>query len=212
MKDNFKNNENKDSNDFKNIWKFLVLVFVLSFIFLNWSDIYWVFNPKVAPQGIKSLINDNEKIEEKDEGIFYDKKDSIVIPKIDITAPIVVSDASTNQEFEEVLKRGVAHFPDSVYPGKNGTSVLLGHSAPPGWPKIDYDWIFSDLENLEKGDEVIIYFEGRMYNYIVSEKIFLEIGDDVPSYSSNQSELVLLSCWPPGKNIKRIGIRASLNN
>jgi len=192
----------------KNIWRFLFLIFVLSFIVLNWSDIYWIFNFRVAPKGIQTLINQEKEKEE--EISFYDKENSIEIPVINITAPIITSEGSSNEHYEEALKKGVVHFSDSVFPGEKGATIILGHSAPSNWPKIDYDWVFSDLQQLEEKDKIAIYFKNRMYTYEVSEKIFLEIGQDIPSYASNEPELVLLSCWPPGKNIKRIGIRATL--
>jgi LPXTG-site transpeptidase (sortase) family protein len=209
MKKNFENKINDIfSEKSKNIWKFLIIIFILNVIVLNWSDIYWLFNPKVAPKGIQTLISQEEKIEE--EILFYNEEDSIKISKIQITAPIVFSNPVTDKDFDNALKVGVVHFPESDLPGEKGTTIILGHSAPPGWPKIDYEWVFSDLEKLEKGDSIDIYYKNRLYQYIVEEKVILEIGDDVPSYNSNESELVLLSCWPPGKNLKRIGVRGVL--
>ncbi len=206
------NKKNIFGENSKNIWKFLILIFIFNVIIFNWNDIYWLFNPHVAPKGIQTLVKKNEaKQETKKETPFYDKEDSIEISAINITAPIIVSNPITDDDFKEALEKGVVHFPESDLPGEKGTSILLGHSAPPGWPKIDYEWVFSDLEKLEKGDEITIYFENNLYNYIVEEKIFLDIGEDIPSYISDDSEMILLSCWPPGKNVKRIGIRAFLN-
>ena len=209
MKTDFKNEiNNLFSEKSKNIWKFLIIIFIFNVIILNWGDIYWLFNPKVAPKGIQTLIKQEEKIEE--ELIFYNEEDSIKISKIQITAPIVFSNPITDKDFDDALKIGVVHFPESELPGEEGITIILGHSAPPGWPKIDYEWVFSDLEKLEEGDIIDVYHENRLYKYRVQEKIILEIGEDVPSYDSNESELVLLSCWPPGKNIKRIGVRGVL--
>ncbi len=192
----------------KNVWKFLLLIFVISFVALNWSDIYWFFNPKVTLQGIRSFVAVNDEVEDAP---FFERENSIEIATIGITAPIVDSKGTTDEDFKEALDRGVVHYPDSIYPGEKGVSVLLGHSAPPGWPKINYDWVFSDVEKLEEGDEVVVFFQNRKHVYKVTEKVFLEIGENIPSaYSSDNSELILLSCWPPGRNIKRIGIRAVL--
>ncbi len=211
MEENTKDKKNIFGENSKNIWKFLILIFIFNVIIFNWDDIYWIFNPRVAPKGIQTLIQKNEENNSNQEDVFYNKENKIQISEINITAPIVVSSPVTDEDFKEALKKGVVHFPESVLPGEKGTSILLGHSAPPGWPKIDYEWVFSDLENLKKGDEITIYFKNKMYNYIVEEKIFLDVGEDIPSYSSHDSELILLSCWPPGKNIRRIGVRAMLS-
>jgi LPXTG-site transpeptidase (sortase) family protein len=206
MSINFFNEKNK------NVWKFLFLVFVLSFIILNWTDIYWVFNPKVAPEGIKTLISQEpEKEPEKEpEYTYSERENSIDILAIGITAPIVESQGTSNYDFEIALDKGVLHFPESVKPGEKGVTILLGHSAPPGWPKIKHDWVFSDLEKLEQGDQIEVYFEKKKYVYQVTEKIFLEVGQDVPAPVSDQPEVILLSCWPPGKNLKRIGVKGVL--
>ncbi len=193
----------------KNVWKLLLLVFIISFIALNWSDIYWIFNPKVALKGVESLvIREDELVREK--GSYSEEEDSIEILAIDIKAPIIETEGTTDDDYKEALDRGVVHFPDSVYPGERGISVLLGHSAPPGWPKINHDWVFSDVEKLERGDEIVIHFKNRKYVFEVTERVFLEIGEDIPAWTSNEPEIILLSCWPPGKNIKRIGVRGVL--
>jgi len=97
-------------------------------------------------------------------------------------------------------------------PGSVGQTIILGHSAPSGWPKIKYDWVFTHLVDLEKGDEIFVYFNNRKYVYEVKEKLFFEKGEEVQESSLTNSEnmLVLISCWPPGKDIRRIGVSAEL--
>jgi len=97
-------------------------------------------------------------------------------------------------------------------PGEKGQTIVLGHSAPPNWPDIKYDNVFSLINELEKGDEVFVYFNNKEYIYSVETKVFLEIGQDIPESNLTNSEnmLILISCWPPGKNIKRIAVTAYL--
>jgi LPXTG-site transpeptidase (sortase) family protein len=200
-------NKRNSLEENKNLWKILILVFISSLIVLNWNDIYWVFNPKVAPQGIQTLISQEEV---KETGVYSEKENSVEIPLIGIAVPVVETEGESEQEYLRALDQGVVLFPDSVNPGEKGLVVLLGHSAPPGWPKIKHDWVFSEIDKLEKDDEIIFYFNKREYLYKVTEKIFLEIGQEIPQYSSDESEIILLSCWPPGKNIRRIGVRGVL--
>lgn len=188
----------------KTIWKFFLLVFVINVVVINWSDISWLFNYKVAPKGIQSVIS--QEVERE----YTAEEDSVKIGAIDVTAPLIFPDGESDAEIYDALKRGVTHFPSSSLPGEEGVMILLGHSSPPGWPKMDYDWVFTEAELLREGDEIRINFNGEVFTYVVTEKIFLEIGQDVPSYDSDEREIILLSCWPPGKNIKRIGIRGVL--
>jgi len=210
--ENMRNNENNKKIESKNFWKFFVLLFIINVVILNWSDISWIFSYRAAPRGIQAIMTNQLPSVVNKEKEYFEKKDSIEIPAIQITAPIIFPSGSTDLDFERYLKKGVNHFPGSAMPGEKGVLILLGHSAPPGWPKIDYDWIFTDIEQLEKGDKINIYFNKELFVYTVTEKVILEVGEDVPTYSSSQPEIILLSCWPPGKNIKRIGVRGLLTN
>jgi sortase (surface protein transpeptidase) len=91
-------------------------------------------------------------------------------------------------------------------------TVILGHSAPSGWPKINYDWVFSRLNGLSDGDEIFVFFDQKKYNYRVVEKIFLSKGGEIPDYdpTNQKSILIMLSCWPPGVDLKRIAVQAEL--
>lgn len=139
------------------------------------------------------------------------KEARLGIPRIGVEAPIAFVASTLPGDFLEPLKNGVAHYP-SALPGQKGTAVILGHSAPFGWLGNAYDGIFTNLNDLERGDTIIIVMEGRSYEYRVNGKTFLARGQDIPKelQSANTSQLVLLSCWPPGINNKRIMIQAEL--
>ncbi len=195
----------------KTLWKFFFLVLAANIIIFNWSEISWIFNYRVAPKGLQSVIINKDPAPE--DYSYYGMEDNIIkIAAIDISAPLIIPESSNDADIYYALKKGIAHFPGSALPGERGVSIFLGHSSPPGWPRIDYDWVFTQANDLEKGDKIEIYFNNQLFVYTVTEKVFLEIGQDVPSYDSNEKEIILLSCWPPGKNIKRIGIRGVLTN
>jgi len=143
---------------------------------------------------------------------FSDKPNSIEIPKIKISAPIILPKNTVRKDLQSALKQGTIFYPDSDLPGKSGMTVILGHSAPSGWPKINYDWVFTQLNKLDAGDEVFIYFDHKKYNYRVTEKIFLDKGGEIPDYdpTNQKSILIMLSCWPPGIDLKRIAVQAEL--
>jgi len=97
-------------------------------------------------------------------------------------------------------------------PDQKGQAMFLGHSAPSGWPKINYDWVFTKINDLVPGDEIVINYKNGEYRYKVTQKYILKQGDDVPSDPLTNSKymVVLISCWPPGVNYKRIAIEAEL--
>jgi len=141
------------------------------------------------------------------------KTDEVLIPKIGIEVPLIIVNSTKPEDFRKPMKKGVAYYP-SVLPGENGKTIILGHSSPVGWPKINYDWAFSELEKLEPGDEIFLSFKNRSFRYVVGGKIFLKKGQDLPSLPSDnsQSKLVLISCWPPGIDNKRIVVYSELVN
>ena len=134
---------------------------------------------------------------------------SIAIPEIGLNAPITFVNSTDPDDFLEPLKKGVAHYP-SALPGRKGASIMLGHSAPVGWLGNLYEKVFSDLKDLAEGDLVVVSVGAKSYTYKVSAKLFLDRGQDIPEELTqvDTPRLLLLSCWPPGIDNKRIMIQA----
>lgn len=188
----------------KTFLKLFFLVFFINLVILNWNDISWLFNRRTVVRGLESVVFEEPASE------FHDRENVIEIPAIGISVPLVFPpDGASEEEIYNTLDKGVTHFPNSSLPGEEGVVILLGHSAPLGWPKIDHDWVFTEVQKLERGDKIKLYYNNQLFIYTVTEQTFFEIGEDVPS-DINKKEIVLLSCWPPGKNIKRIGVRGVL--
>ena len=206
--------------------KLFIFLFLITIIVINWGTIKGVFDYKAVYGEILSSLK--AEFTEKKETVlkvpqvrlnkpepefeYTDKSDSIEIPKFELTVPLLISETTADNDLQQLLKKGVVFYPDSVLPGKEGATVILGHSAPSGWPKINYDWVFTRLNELESGDEVFIYLNNRKYPYLVTEKLFLKKGDEIPESGmlGAISTLTLLSCWPPGIDHKRIAIQAEL--
>jgi len=211
----------------KRLWKYAVSVFLISFFIINWNYVSWIFNYRAIfgiasgffqkdNQTILSIpIIENQVAENQadlEQFEYSDKEDSIEIPKIGVSVPLTFVNALLKTEIYKALNKGVVHYYTSVLPGEIGQTIIIGHSAPLTWPKIRYNWAFSKLSELEEGDEIIIYFNHQKISYSVTRKTFLERGGEVPRDSLTNSEnmLVLISCWPPGKDIKRIAVEAAL--
>jgi sortase A len=82
--------------------------------------------------------------------------------------------------------------------GTTGNTVLNGHNNVHGA-------VFRDLVELELGDEIVAYNEGRAYRYLVAHREVIEEKDqplDVRldnakwMFPTADDRLTLISCWP----------------
>ncbi len=196
----------------KILLKYFLIFFLISFLVFNWQKIFWIFYPNYFFRVISFYFFEKEQLKENQKNLkqkieeIYEKEDSIEIPKIKISAPLII--VEKEEEVKKALDRGVVLWPNSALPGQKGQTIILGHSAPPNWPKIKYDWVFSNLNLLEKGDEIIIYFKKKKHVYLVKDKIFLQRGQELPETDPEKTVLFLISCWPPGKDFRRIAVEA----
>lgn len=111
------------------------------------------------------------------------------------------------------LKNNLSHFPKSALPGEVGNSFITGHSVLPQFndPK-DYNAIFTKLPDLEIGDKINVELEGNQYQYIVQYSKIVDPRDlsVLKPISENGKNLTLMTCVPPGTNIKRLIVITSL--
>jgi LPXTG-site transpeptidase (sortase) family protein len=222
-----------DKNYAKNLIKAAIVIYLASFIIVNWNDVSWIFNYKEVSGIIEDFFNPYPSIDASSmNNYFYpnhsqanidagllsfktvptEKQNTLEIPKISLETNIVFPASPEEGSITKDLDSGVVYYPGSVYPGQIGEIVILGHSAPIGWPKIKHDWVFSNLDQLEAGDRILVDLNNKQYTYIVSEKHIIKRGDDVPNSvaSGNNNVLTLISCWPPGKDYQRIAVQAEL--
>lgn len=136
---------------------------------------------------------------------------SVVIPKIGANARIFPNiDPNNEGEFLKTLTQGVAHAKGTVFPGMKGTTYLFAHSTDNWWNVGRYNAVFYLLKELSTGDEIAVFFEGKRYNYQVTDSIISDPKDvDLLVNSRGEEEkLVLQTCWPPGTTWKRLFVVA----
>jgi sortase A len=107
----------------------------------------------------------------------------IVIPKIDVDAPIV-----SGVTWED-LKMGVGHLPGSAHPGERGNLYLAAHNDI-------YGEIFRYLEELEPGDDYFIYAGEEKFRYVVKEKRIIEPTDVEVMLPTTEPIATLQTCYP----------------
>ncbi len=140
----------------------------------------------------------------------------IVIPAINLDAPVVEvgwrvveRDGQTTTEWEVADYAAGFHI-GSAYPGNVGNTVLSGHHNIRGK-------VFRYLVNVNPGDLVILYADGRAYYYRVESKQILP-----EKYASDEQQrknaeligyfpderLTLVTCWPYTSNTHRVVVIA----
>lgn len=121
----------------------------------------------------------------------------IQIPAIGVNAPIVMGDGW------EQLKKGVGQHLGTANPGEAGNLVLSAHNDI-------FSEIFRDLDQLEKGDEIIIITQDRSFTYVVTGTQIVEPDRvDLLAPTSN-STITLISCYPYRVDDKRIIVQGVL--
>lgn len=139
-------------------------------------------------------------------------EDRIIIPKIGKNIPLVNvehHDADSSNEWHKIfmkeLENGIIKYPGSANPGEPGNSFIFGHSSNFPWAKGNYNDVFALLNELEAGDEIIVYFKQKKLVYVVKEKIIVKPGH-VSSLGgdTNNKQLTLMTCWPLGTTLNRL--------
>lgn len=139
----------------------------------------------------------------------------VQIDKIGVYAPMVWSNSENETAMLNDLENGLSHFSKTSSPGQNGNMIISGHSSNYVWAKGDFNHIFKDLGNLEKGDTITVKTvqkNGRIvvYHYVVSDK-FVTTPDDARVFAqTDDPTLTLSTCWPIGTNLKRLIIKTQL--
>jgi LPXTG-site transpeptidase (sortase) family protein len=151
-----------------------------------------------------------EAVQAEAESLGVDSYFSIVIPKLGAKSKIIANvDAADRQAYLEALSQGVAHARGTYFPGQNGKIFLFAHSTDSPLNFARYNAVFYLLGKLEKGDQIIIFFADKKYEYEVTEKKVVAAKDTnwltSPTYGE---ELILQTCDPPGTSWRRLLILA----
>ena len=121
----------------------------------------------------------------------------IVIPAIEVDALIVEGDTW------EQLKLGVGHHLNTANPGERGNMVLSAHNDI-------YGEIFRHLDDLELGDEILVYAGEQPYRYIVTAKQIVEPNQVGVLAPATKPVATLISCYPYMVDTHRIVLVAEL--
>lgn len=133
----------------------------------------------------------------------------LIIPKIDIKAPIIWNSPPDEEIMLNSLQKGVAHYNGTALPDQdNGNVFISGHSSYYWWDKGGYKTVFVNLDKLEIGDEIALAYNNKVFIYKVFEKIEVK-PDQVEVLNQTDKPIVsLMTCVPIGTNLRRLIIKA----
>jgi sortase A len=104
----------------------------------------------------------------------------VVIPKIGMDA-IVVEGTS-----HKALSAGPGHLEETAMPGEPGNAVITAHR----------DTFFRHIYELDKGDEIQVRRNGRLFTYQVTGKKVVPPQDLSVIKQTTDSQLTLITCYP----------------
>ena len=103
---------------------------------------------------------------------------------------ITLSTPLYDDDSDDILIKGVGHYPESGMPGGGKPILISGHDTT----------FFAPLEQIIIGDIVRVVMEDKDYYYsIVATKVALEADTSAYDLSREKEQLILYTCYPFGQ-------------
>jgi len=129
----------------------------------------------------------------------------LLIPSLNIEAPIIADvDGAKEKEYFKALEDGVAQLKGSSKPGAGSNIFIFGHSSFYWYKSGNYKTIFAKLEDIKIGDEIILWYAKKKYVYVVSEKKVVDPKDVDVLKPTQEEQVTLMTCVPPGTTWHRL--------
>lgn len=180
-----------------------LVIFILLFSFFNERFITPFIRPSQNVSATPIIIDPTQT-----ENVGPESK--IVIPKLNIDAPVVFDEESIQEKaIQKALERGVVHYSITPDPGEKGNSVIVGHSSSNILNSGKYKFAFLLLKSLENGDTFYVQKDGKRYAYKVFNKYVTSPTDlSVLNPTDRPATMTLITCDPPGMSTNRLIIQA----
>lgn len=126
------------------------------------------------------------------------RTNTLVIPSAGIDAPILEGDSAS------VLNDGLWRRPHTSTPDKGGNTVITGHRFMyTSGPKTFYN-----LDQVEVGQKILLFWNGKEYDYEVYEKKVVEPQDTSIEQATSSDIITLYTCHPLWTSKQRLVVRA----
>lgn len=108
------------------------------------------------------------------------------------------------EEYRKALEKGVAQAKGTALPGEKGTIFLFAHSSDFPWRITRYNVAFFRLPELQKGDKINIFRNGKEYKYKVTDKKTVWPSEVNYLLDTKKTQLILQTCFPIGTSLQRL--------
>lgn len=138
---------------------------------------------------------------------------TLTVPSLDITAPIIYATSADEDIVQADLKSGVVHYANTASPGQAGNCYIFGHSSDFFWSQGQYKNIFATLPRVKIGDKILVSGNnGNIYTYVVDEaKIVWPSQTEYLAQDYSKKQLTLQTSYPAGTALQRFLVIASLS-
>ncbi len=134
----------------------------------------------------------------------------IVVPKINLESRVVENvDPTDEVAYKDALTKGIAQARGSYLPGEAGSIFLFAHSTNDISNILAYNAKFYAVKDLNPGDEVVIFYHGRKYTYIIERRQVIN-PSDLDAIRNSNADLIMSTCYPPGTDWQRLITFANL--
>ena len=141
--------------------------------------------------------------------IVPDDASQLVIPKINVNAPLILEPSYSEQKVQLALRDGVVLYGQTAKPGQIGNSVILGHSSGQIWAPGKYKYVFTLLDKVKQNDQITIDYKGTRYIYsVTNSEIITPTNLSILNQNSSTPNLTLVTCVPVGTSKYRLVVHA----
>jgi sortase A len=185
----------------------LVAFAVVGLVFSFWPILQAEINYRIFGRSDSQTAEINTNMAEADAAsLGLDPYFSIYIPKIDAKANVIPNvDTGNPSDYLAALKKGVAHAKGTNFPGQGKLIYIFSHSTDSPLNFVRYNAVFYLLNQMQKGDQIVIFFLNQEYEYQVTDE-FVTSPNDTSwlKDEGNGEELILQTCNPPGTSLRRL--------
>jgi len=191
----------------------------LSLLIVSYSPVVSSELPSVPPEprATQKVVRKNRfylenPTREEARSLGVDANFSVVIPKIGVSEPVLGGvDPINKDEYLDKILKGVAHAAGTDTPDGQSVTYLFAHSTNSIVYFEQFNAVFFRLNELEQGDEIIVFYDGNRYAYEVAHKQVVNVDDTywINNPKSEGRKLVVQTSHPPGTTWKRLLVVAN---
>jgi sortase A len=183
-------------NNILSVLVFLFALYLIVWPFLPKLEYWWKSFTHNDPPLVK-IVKSNEPNE------IIPTDNTLVIPSIHLQKTIYDGLPYPS------LAKGVWHSSHSSTPDRGSNTVMAGH-------RFTYNGFqkgastFYDLDKVNKGDDIVVYWQHKRYNYKVFDTFIVSPSQISIEAPSTQPEITLYTCSPLWTSISRLVVQARL--